>query len=61
MPDIGAGGILLVAVYVLVVVAIIALPVWVMREMRHRGEQLDRIERRLDEIDRRAGGRARQD
>ena len=61
MPDVGSGEIILIAVYILVVVAIIALPIWVMREMRHRGAQLDRIERRLEEIDRRAGGRTRPD
>jgi hypothetical protein len=45
----------LVVSYVAVVVAVIALPIWVMREMRRRGEQLDRIERRLDDLDRRGG------
>ena len=59
MPSIGTGELVLVLAYVAVVVAVIALPVWVMREMRRRGDQLDRIERRLDEIDRRAGGRSR--
>ena len=61
MPSVGAGEIVLILVYVAVVIAIIALPLWIMREMRSRGAQLDRIERRLDEIDRRAGGRARPD
>jgi hypothetical protein len=61
VPSIGTGELVLVLAYVAVVVAVIALPVWVMREMRRRGDQLDRIERRLDEIDRRAGGRSRPD
>ena len=46
---------MLIIAYIAVVVAVIALPIWVLREMRRRGEQLDRIERRLDDIDRRAG------
>ena len=50
-----AGEIVLVLVYVLVVVAIIALPIFVLREMRHRGDQLDRIERRLNDLDGRGG------
>ncbi len=58
MPSVGAGEIVLILVYVVVVIAIIALPLWILREMRSRGDQLDRIERRLDEINRRAGGRA---
>ena len=48
-------GIVLVAVYALVVIAIIALPIFVLREMRRRGAQLDRIERRLNDLDRRGG------
>ena len=55
MPDVGAGEFVLVAVYLLVVVAIIALPIFVLREMRRRGEQLDRIESRLNDIDGRGG------
>ena len=55
MPEIGVGGILLIATYVLVVAAIIALPVFVLREMRNRGRQLDRIERRLNDLDGRGG------
>ncbi len=55
MPSIGVEEILLVGVYVIVVVAIIALPVVVLREMRRRGEQLDRIERRLNDLDGRGG------
>jgi uncharacterized protein YoxC len=55
MPAIGFEEIVLVVSYVAVVVAVIALPIWVMREMRRRGEQLDRIERRLDDLDRRGG------
>ena len=53
MPAIGAAELLILAlVYGIVVVAIIALPIVVLREMRRRGRQLDRIERRLDELDR---------
>jgi uncharacterized protein YoxC len=55
MPAVGAFEILLVLVYAVVVVAIIALPIFVLREMRRRGHQLDRIERRLDELDGRGG------
>jgi Flp pilus assembly protein TadB len=58
MPSFGAGEIVLILVYVVVVIAIMALPLWILREMRSRGDQLDRIERRLDEINRRAGGGA---
>jgi len=59
--DLSAASIVLVLVYVAVVVAIIALPIWVLREMHRRGDQLDRIERRLNEIDRRSRGDARPD
>jgi hypothetical protein len=53
MPAIGTAELLILAlVYGIVVVAIIALPIVVLREMRRRGRQLDRIERRLDELDR---------
>jgi uncharacterized protein YoxC len=55
MPDVGAFAILLVFVYAVVVVAIIALPIFVLREMRRRGSQLDRIERRLNDLDGRDG------
>ena len=55
MPDVGLAGVLLVAVYIVVVIAIIALPIFVLREMRHRGRQLDRIERRLNDLDGRGG------
>ena len=55
MPNVGPFEILVVLVYVAVVVAIIALPILVLREMRRRGSQLDRIERRLDDLDGRAG------
>jgi uncharacterized protein YoxC len=55
MPAVGAFEILLVLVYAVVVVAIIALPIFVLREMRRRGHQLDRIERRLDDLDGRGG------
>ena len=51
----GGFGIVLVAVYALVVIAIIALPIFVLREMRRRGAQLDRIERRLNDLDGRGG------
>jgi hypothetical protein len=55
MPDVGAFEVVLVGVYALVVIAIIALPIVVLREMRHRGHQLDRIERRLNDLDGRGG------
>ena len=55
MPSIGPFEIVLVLLYLLVVVAIIALPVFVLREMRRRGTQLDRIERRLNDLDGRGG------
>jgi len=54
-PDISAFGILLVLVYAVVVVAIIALPIFVLREMRRRGRQLDRIESRLNDLGGRGG------
>jgi uncharacterized membrane protein len=59
--DLGSGATILVLIYVAVVIAVIALPIWVIREMRRRGDQLDRIERRLDAIDRRDGGETRPD
>jgi uncharacterized protein YoxC len=55
MPDVGPFEIVFIAVYAVVVVAIIALPIFVLREMRHRGRQLDRIERRLNDLDGRGG------
>jgi uncharacterized protein YoxC len=55
MPTVGPFEIVLVLVYVLVVVSIIALPIFVLREMRQRGRQLDRIERRLNDLDGRGG------
>ena len=55
MPNIGPLEIVLVLTYVLVVVAIVALPIFVLREMRRRGSQLDRIERRLNDLDGRGG------
>jgi len=55
MPSVGAQELVLIVAYLAVVVAVIALPIWVMREMRRRAEQLDRIERRLDDLDRRGG------
>jgi hypothetical protein len=55
MPDVGSFGLVLVLVYVVVVVAIIALPIVVLREVRRRGAQLDRIERRLNDLDGRGG------
>jgi uncharacterized protein YoxC len=55
MPAVGAFEILLVLFYAVVVVAIIALPIFVLREMRSRGRQLDRIERRLNDLDGRGG------
>ncbi len=55
MPNIGPLELVLVLVYTVVVVLIIALPIFVLREMRHRGRQLDRIERRLNDLDGRDG------
>jgi hypothetical protein len=55
MPTVGPFEIALVVVYAIAVAAVIVLPIWVLREMRRRGEQLDRIERRLEELDRLAG------
>lgn len=56
MPDIGVPGLLVLGlIYVIVIAAIIALPIFVLREMRHRGRQLDRIERRLNDLDGRGG------
>jgi uncharacterized protein YoxC len=57
MPAIGPFELVVISVYALVVVAVIALPVFVMREMRRRGNQLDRIERRLNELDGRGAPR----
>ena len=51
MPTVTDAEWVLVAVYVVVVVAIIALPIMVIREMRRRGAQLDRIEKRLDRLE----------
>jgi uncharacterized membrane protein affecting hemolysin expression len=59
MPAIGPFELVVILVYALVVVAVIALPVFVMREMRRRGNQLDRIERRLNELDGRGAPRDR--
>ena len=55
MPSVGPFEIVLVLVYLIVVVAIIALPIVVLREVRKRGTQLDRIERRLNDLDGRGG------
>jgi hypothetical protein len=55
MPNVGPLEFVLIAVYAVVVIAIIALPISVLREMRHRGRQLDRIERRLNDLDGRGG------
>ena len=55
MPDVGPFELVLIFVYAFVVVAIIALPILVLREMRLRGNQLDRIERRLNDLDGRGG------
>jgi uncharacterized protein YoxC len=55
MPTVGPFGLVLVLVYLVVVVAIIALPIVVLREVRKRGAQLDRIERRLNDLDGRGG------
>jgi len=55
MPAVGPFEIVLVVVYAVVVMAIIGLPILVLREMRQRGDQLDRIERRLNDLDGRGG------
>jgi uncharacterized protein YoxC len=55
IPTVGPFGLVLVLVYLVVVVAIIALPIVVLREVRKRGAQLDRIERRLNDLDGRGG------
>jgi uncharacterized protein YoxC len=55
MPDVGPVELVFLLIYVVVVVAIIGLPIFVLREMRKRGSQLDRIERRLDDLDGRGG------
>jgi hypothetical protein len=55
MPDVGVFELVLVLVYVVVVLAIVGLPIAVLREMRRRGDQLDRIERRLNDLDGRGG------
>jgi hypothetical protein len=55
MPDIGLAEIFVIVAYLAVVIAVLALPLWVLREMRRRGAQLDRIERRLDDLDGRGG------
>ena len=55
MPNVGPLEIVLVLTYVIVVIAIIALPIFVLREMRSRGSQLDRIERCLNDLDGRGG------
>ena len=55
IPTVGPFGLVLVLFYLVVVVAIIALPIVVLREVRKRGAQLDRIERRLNDLDGRAG------
>ena len=51
MSTVGPFGVVLILVYLVVVVAIIALPIVVLRAVRKRGAQLDRIERRLDDLD----------
>ena len=51
MASVGPGEVALVVFYLIVVVAIIGLPIFVLREIRRRGDQLDRIERRLNDID----------
>jgi len=55
LPIVGPFGLLLVLFYLIVVIAIIALPIVVLREVRRRGAQLDRIERRLNDLDGRGG------
>jgi hypothetical protein len=55
MRTLGPFELAVILVYVVVVVAIIALPIVVLREVRKRGAQLDRIERRLNDLDGRGG------
>jgi hypothetical protein len=55
VPNVGPFEILLVLTYAVVVVSIITLPIVVLREVRRRGDQLDRIERRLNDLDGRGG------
>jgi uncharacterized protein YoxC len=55
LPIVGPFELVLVLFYLIVVIAIIALPIVVLREVRKRGAQLDRIERRLDDLDGRGG------
>ena len=55
MPDIGLAEIFVIVAYVAVVIVVLALPLWVLREIRRRGAHLDRIERRLDDLDGRGG------
>ena len=55
MPEVGPVELVFLLIYIVVVVAIIGLPIFVLREMRKRGSQLDRIERRLDDLDGRGG------
>ena len=55
IPTVGPFGLVLVLFYLVVVVAILALPIVVLREVRKRGAQLDRIERRLNDLDGRGG------
>ena len=55
MPSVGGFEIILVLAYIAVVVAVIALPYWMLRKVRRRSEQLDRIERRLDQMEGRGG------
>jgi len=52
MPTVGPFETALIVVYALAVLVVIVLPIWVLREMRRRGAQLDRIERRLEDLDR---------
>lgn len=59
MPAIGPFEVVVIFLYAFVVVAVVALPIFVLREMRRRGNQLDRIERRLNDLDGRGGPRDR--
>jgi hypothetical protein len=58
MPAVGLAELFLILVIAVEVVAQIALPILavilVVRFLRQRGARLDRIERRLDDLDRRA-------
>jgi hypothetical protein len=59
MPDIGLAELIIVLVELALAALIVAVPFAILRQLRRRGDQLDRIERRLDDLDRRGGSGAR--